>query len=142
MERDGLGSNIGSVILLKSVSLTLITMSSTDFVLFAQHGWADTHQAIASLSHALVPDTIPVIAPNLGWFCTWVRIEPLIQHVEQTAMEALQHYPDHPWRIIGHSMGGLIWVDVLHRHPDWWSRIHSLCLVGSPDWRVRLGSDY
>lgn len=107
-------------------------MSSTDFVLFAQHGWADTHQAIASLAHDLVPDTVPVIAPNLGWFRTWVRIEPLIQHVEQVATEVLQHYPDHPWRIMGHSMGGLIWVEVLHRHPEWWSRIHSFCLVGSP----------
>ena len=107
-------------------------MAFNQFVLFAQHGWADTSQAIASLAHSIVPDQTPVLAPNLGWVRTWIRIEPLIQQVEQVATEALQQYPDHSWRIMGHSMGGLIWVEVLHRHPDWWSRIHSLVLVGSP----------
>ena len=107
-------------------------MAVNNVVLFAQHGWADTNQAIASLAQSIAPDQTPVIAPNLGWLRTWVRIEPLIQQVEQAATETLQHYPDHSWRIIGHSMGGLIWVEVLNRHPDWWSRIHSLVLVGSP----------
>ena len=35
-------------------------------------------------------------------------------------------------RIIGHSMGGLIWLEVLHRHPEWHAQIHSLVLVASP----------
>ena len=108
------------------------SLSSNPFVLFAQHGWADTNQAIASLANTLVPKSVPVIAPDLGWVRTWVRIAPLIQQVEQAATDALHRYPDHGWRIMGHSMGGLIWVEVLHRHPEWWSRIHSICLVGSP----------
>ncbi|MEM9220447.1 MAG: lysophospholipase [Cyanobacteria bacterium P01_F01_bin.150] len=107
-------------------------MSSISFVLFAQHGWADTNRAIASLANSITSDTVPVIAPNLGWLRTWVRIEPLIQQVEHLAEDAIERYPDHDWRIMGHSMGALIWVELLHRHPEWWSRVHSLCLVGSP----------
>lgn len=107
-------------------------MTSTPFVLFAQHGWADTNQAIATLAHDLAPEGAVVVAPNLGWLRTWVRIEPLIQQVEQSAIKTLQRHPDASWRIMGHSMGGLIWVEVLHRHPEWWSRIHSFCLIGSP----------
>lgn len=104
---------------------------SSDFLLFAQHGWADTNHAIANLAHSIAP-TGTIIAPNLGWFRTWVQIEPLIQKVDQVATDALQRYPRHSWHIIGHSMGGLIWVELLHRHPDWWSRVQSLTLVGAP----------
>lgn len=28
--------------------------------------------------------------------------------------------------------GGLIWLEILNRHPEWWSRVHSLVLLGSP----------
>ncbi|NET49522.1 MAG: lysophospholipase [Merismopedia sp. SIO2A8] len=105
---------------------------SSKFVLFAQHGWADTNQSIASLSKTLVTEDVPIIAPDLGWAKTWVRIAPLIQHVEKAAFKALQDHPDFSWRIMGHSMGGLIWVELLTRHPEWWPRVHSLTLVGSP----------
>ncbi|WP_204104881.1 MULTISPECIES: alpha/beta hydrolase [Spirulina sp. CCY15215] len=101
------------------------------FILFAQHGWADTNQPIQSLAQSLAPSE-GIIAPNLGWFKTWWRIEPLIQKVEDIAIATLQKYPNTPWRIIGHSMGGLIWVELLHRHPEWRSRVHSLILVASP----------
>ena len=105
---------------------------SPQFLLFAQHGWADTSRAIASLAHTIVPPETPVIAPDLGWLRTWLRIEPLIQQVEAAATKALEDYPDHAWRIMGHSMGGLIWIELLHRHPEWQFRVHSLALVGAP----------
>ncbi|MEB3230533.1 MAG: alpha/beta hydrolase [Leptolyngbyaceae bacterium] len=105
---------------------------SSDFVLFAQHGWADTNESIVSLSRTLVTAQNPIIAPDLGWFNTWLRMEPLIQRVEAQAVAVATQYPQRHWRVIGHSMGGLIWVELLHRHPEWWSRLHSLVLVGSP----------
>ncbi|MEA5471486.1 alpha/beta fold hydrolase [Spirulina sp. 06S082] len=101
------------------------------FILFAQHGWADTNQPIQSLVQSLAPSE-GIIAPNLGWLKTWWSIEPLIKKVEDIAIATLQKYPNTPWRIIGHSMGGLIWVELLHRHPEWRSRVHSLVLVASP----------
>jgi pimeloyl-ACP methyl ester carboxylesterase len=103
-----------------------------DFILFAQHGWADTNQKISELAHNLAtPDTL-VISPDLGWLNTWLYIEPLIMKVEQIATEAIAQYPQTPIRIIGHSLGGLIWLEVLDRHHEWWPQVHSLVLVGSP----------
>ncbi|NEO86004.1 MAG: alpha/beta hydrolase [Spirulina sp. SIO3F2] len=100
-------------------------------MLFAQHGWADTHRPIQSLAAQLAPHA-PIIAPNLGWLRTWWRIAPLIDHVEAIAQATREQYPQMPWRLVGHSMGGLIWLEVLHRHPDWWPMVHSLVLVASP----------
>ncbi|MGK7923917.1 MAG: lysophospholipase, partial [Spirulina sp.] len=102
-----------------------------NFILFAQHGWADTDRKIQSLAESLAPSEW-VIAPNLGWLKTWWRIESLIKKVESIAIATRQKYPDIPWRIIGHSMGGLIWVELLYRHPEWRSRVHSLILIASP----------
>jgi pimeloyl-ACP methyl ester carboxylesterase len=61
-----------------------------------------------------------------------LRIEPLVREVERLAGETIASYPETPIRIIGHSMGGLIWLEVLHRHREWWSKIHSLVVIGSP----------
>ncbi len=105
---------------------------SPDFILYAQHGWADTHHEIAKLATALGTTNSQIITPNLGWIRTWFRIEPLIQTVETVVGETLNTYPKTPMRIIGHSMGGLIWLEVLHRHPEWRSQIHSLVLIASP----------
>lgn len=105
---------------------------SPDYLLFAQHGWADTAAAIRSLALKLAAESTPVITPDLGWLATWVRIEPLIQKVEVTAQAWWEHYPHTPWRIMGHSMGGLIWIELLHRHPEWRERVHSLVLIASP----------
>jgi pimeloyl-ACP methyl ester carboxylesterase len=103
-----------------------------DFILFAQHGWADTNQKISELAHNLAtPDTL-VISPDLGWLNTWLYIEPLITKVEQIAAEAIAQHPQTPIRIIGHSLGGLIWLEVLDRHREWWMQVHSLVLVGVP----------
>jgi pimeloyl-ACP methyl ester carboxylesterase len=103
-----------------------------DFILFAQHGWADTHHAIAALAQTLTTPQSLLITPNLGWLKTWWRIEPLIQQVEGIATETISQYPNTPIRIIGHSMGGLIWLEILKHHPEWWSQIESFVLVASP----------
>lgn len=116
-------------------------MDSTapEFLLFMQHGWADDNRAMQQLAEQLVTGDIPVIAPSLGYLQTWIRIKPLIQAVETIASGHLVQYPEVPLRIVGHSMGGLIWLEVLHRHPDWWPRVHSLTLVGSPVGGADLG---
>lgn len=103
-----------------------------DFILFAQHGWADTNWAIGSLAKTLATPRTKIVVPNLGWLRTWFRIEPLVEQVEQLAIATLSHYPDIPIRIIGHSMGGLIWLEVLSRHPEWWPRVEALVLIASP----------
>jgi pimeloyl-ACP methyl ester carboxylesterase len=107
-------------------------MNSPNFILYAQHGWADTAVAIAALTKAVAPPNTVIIAPDLGWFNTWLRMEPLIRYVEGIASDAIAQYPDTPIRIIGHSMGGLIWLELLHRHPEWRSRVESVVLVASP----------
>lgn len=109
-----------------------MTATPPNAILFAQHGWADDHRTIASLAHQLADSNTLVVAPSLGFFKTWIRIEPLIQAVENLVVETSIHYPDLPLRIVGHSMGGLIWLEVLTRHPEWCSRVESLVLVGSP----------
>jgi hypothetical protein len=102
------------------------------FILFAQHGWADTAQDIGYLARSLAKSNTIVYVPDLGWINTWLTIAPLIAKVEQIASEAIAKYPQLPLRIVGHSMGGLIWLEVLHRHPEWWTQVHSLTLVASP----------
>jgi len=103
-----------------------------NFILYAQHGWADNHQAIAALAKSVATEGTKIIAPDLGYARTWLRIETLIQTVETVATETIAKYPGVPIRIIGHSMGGLVWLEVLNRHPEWWSLIDSLVLVASP----------
>ena len=61
-----------------------------------------------------------------------MTIAPLISQVEKIATDAIATDPDLPLRIIGHSMGGLIWLEILDRHREWWGKVHSLVLVGSP----------
>ncbi len=107
-------------------------MDAPDFVLFAQHGWADGSKDIATLARAAATPNTVIVTPDLGWVKTWIRIEPLIQHVERIAIDAIANYPNTPIKIIGHSMGGLIWIELLSRHPDWWSKVHSLVLIASP----------
>lgn len=110
-----------------------------DFLLFMQHGWADDNQQMQALGNQLVGDMVPIIAPNLGYVQTWLRIAPLIQMVETEASVLLSSYPGATLRIVGHSMGGLIWLEVLHRHPEWWERVHSLVLLASPVGGADLG---
>lgn len=108
-------------------------MSDTpDFILFAQHGWADTNEEVSQLANLVGTAKTKIVAPNLGWIKTWLNFESLMDIVEQSVQEIQEEYPNIPWRIIGHSMGGLIWLELLHQHPEWWSNIHSLILVASP----------
>ena len=109
-----------------------MTSVTPNWILFAQHGWADDNRAISGLAADLATLDTLVIAPSLGYAKTWLRIEPLIRAVEAIATAALSDYPAASVRIVGHSMGGLIWLEVLERHPEWWSRVDSLVLLGSP----------
>lgn len=118
---------------------TSVVTDTPDFILFAQHGWADNSNAIAALSRTVATPKTLIIAPDLGFIDTWFRIEPLIQKVEQIAIDAIAQYPTTPIRIIGHSMGGLIWLELLNRHPEWWSSVESLVLIGSPIGGADLG---
>ncbi|MCW6038082.1 alpha/beta hydrolase [Spirulina subsalsa FACHB-351] len=106
-------------------------MPSPDFILYLQHGWADTSDAMQQFGEILAPHHL-VIAPNLGWLKTWLRLEPLITQVESQVTATLEQYPTTPLRVIGHSMGGIIWLELLNRHPAWCSHLHSLILLASP----------
>ncbi|WP_017303435.1 alpha/beta fold hydrolase [Spirulina subsalsa] len=106
-------------------------MPSPDFILYLQHGWADTSDAMQQFGETLAPHHL-VIAPNLGWLKTWLRLEPLIAQVESQVTTTLEQYPTTPLRVIGHSMGGIIWLELLNRHPGWCSHLHSLILLASP----------
>lgn len=116
-----------------------MTAESPGVVLYAQHGWADDHRAIAALAYSITDSKTLVVAPSLGFLKTWLRIEPLIEAVEDTVRETAVRYPGLPIRIVGHSMGGLIWLELLNRHPEWWSQVESLVLVASPIGGADLG---
>jgi pimeloyl-ACP methyl ester carboxylesterase len=103
-----------------------------DFILFAQHGWADTSDRISQLAQRLATANTLAIAPDLGWLNTWISIEPLIDRLESEVIEAIASYPHASLKIIGHSLGGLIWLELLDRHPQWWLKVHSLVLLGCP----------
>ena len=106
--------------------------SQPEYILYAQHGWADIDRGIGSLAQQVASPNARAIVPNLGFINTWIRIEPLIERVEEIATQTQREHPNTPMRIIGHSMGGLIWLEVLDRHPEWWPQVESLVLVGSP----------
>ena len=109
------------------------------YLLFAQHGWADTHRDIARWANGIADQDAVVIAPNLGFWRTWWRMTPLVDQVDEIASAWHQQFPTVPKRIVGHSMGGLIWLEVLERHPDWWPTVERLSLVGSPVGGADLG---
>ena len=106
--------------------------SNPEFLLFAQHGWADTSKYIGNLARSAVNSQTMVIAPSLGLVKTFIRIAPLVAQLEQIAAKAIVKYPDTPIKIIAHSMGGLMWLEVLDRNPQWWHKVHSFILLGSP----------
>lgn len=73
-----------------------------------------------------------IISPDLGYFNTIFSIEALINTVEQIALTEIANYPNTPIRIMGMSLGGVIWTELLTRHPEWWARVESFVLIGSP----------
>ncbi|MEM8828997.1 MAG: alpha/beta hydrolase [Cyanobacteria bacterium P01_G01_bin.19] len=103
-----------------------------DFLLFVQHGWADTGSSIGKLAKAVASDRTIVTVPSLGFIKTFLSIKPLVEKLEQIATEIIKQYPHTPVKIIGHSMGGLMWLEVLNRNPQWWQKVHSFVLLGSP----------
>jgi pimeloyl-ACP methyl ester carboxylesterase len=108
-------------------------------IYFAQHGWADTTHTMRSFGRALAgPDDL-VVATPLGHTRIWMSMAGLMERVEAEATEAIAAVPDAPIRIIGHSIGGLIWLEILERHPDWQQRVDGLALLGSPVRGTPLG---
>jgi len=92
----------------------------------------DTNQTMAALARAVAPPHCLIVAPNLGYFKTLFQLEPLLSAVEQAAEQTWQRYPDRPARVLATSLGGVIWVELLTRHPNWLPRLESLVLLGSP----------
>jgi hypothetical protein len=103
-----------------------------DYILFVQHGWTDTHQDILQLVKTLKTAKNQIVALNFGWLKTWIESEDILELIEQKVVEVLDSYPDIPWRIIGYSLGGLLWLDFLDKHPELWSKINSIVLIGCP----------
>lgn len=101
-------------------------------LLFAQHGWADNNHAMQRFGESVASPGSLVIAPSLGYMRTWLRIEPLIEIAEHEATRALAEHPQARIRAVGHSMGGLIWIELLTRHPEWLERTDRLALIGCP----------
>ncbi|MCG9885068.1 MAG: lysophospholipase [Cyanobacteria bacterium] len=101
-------------------------------ILFSQHGMTDTNQDMKALAHKVAPPQTQVVAPNLGFFQTCFAIEPLIRKLEITATKNLKTHPNIPIRIIATSLGGVLWVELLSRYPEWLTRCESLILLGSP----------
>lgn len=110
----------------------MTVVKKLDCILFAQHGWADTGVNIGKLAKAAADSQTMVIAPSLGLINTFIRIEPLVRQLEKIATEAIDNYPNLPIKIVGHSMGGLMWLEALNRNQRWWHKIHSFILLGSP----------
>jgi pimeloyl-ACP methyl ester carboxylesterase len=108
---------------------------TTSRLVFVQHGWADTNRVMLRLAEILkndLPPDVKVSAPNLGWWRTWREFAPLKQKVEEDAQALIAQYPLASVDIIGHSMGGLIWLEILADHPEWWSKVRSLVLLAVP----------
>ncbi len=101
-------------------------------LIFAQHGWSDTGKYLGELVRSVAPAHSEVVAPSLKFVNTWLRINPLVQEKEKLVQSFLIRYPDLPIRVVAHSMGGLIWTELLHRHPEWWAQVESFVMVGSP----------
>jgi pimeloyl-ACP methyl ester carboxylesterase len=106
--------------------------SDPEYLLFAQHGWADTGNNIGRLVTAATNPQTKLIVPSLGLIKTFIRLEPLVQRLEHIATRAIATHPQTPIKIVGHSMGGLMWLEVLERNPQWWHQVHSFILLGSP----------
>lgn len=83
-----------------------------------------------------------VCAPDLGWWRTWGEFRGLYQQVKTSVIELLETYPHAQIQIVGHSLGGLIWLEILADHPQWWPRLHSLVLLAVPVGGADLGRTF
>jgi pimeloyl-ACP methyl ester carboxylesterase len=105
---------------------------SVTALLFCQHGWSDTHDTMERLGHAVASPGYEVIAIELGYIATWLGTAKLVDKIERECSAWLERYPDTNVRVIGHSMGALLWLEVLDRHAAWWPRFDRLVLIGAP----------
>ena len=80
---------------------------------------ANTHRGMEALAKRNSDHTDRIIAADLGCVRTLFSIEPLIAKMETIAAQEIHNYPDVPIRIIGFSLGGVIWTEILTRHPEW-----------------------
>ncbi|MEA5462809.1 alpha/beta fold hydrolase [Leptothoe sp. PORK10 BA2] len=103
-----------------------------DVIIFSQHGMTDDNTDMVNLAAQLQVPQSYIVAPNLGWLNTVVDFQGLLETVETSATEAFQRYPDTPARILAVSLGGILWIEALSRHREWWPRIESLVLLGVP----------
>lgn len=108
------------------------TTNQINLILFSQHGMSDDNKDMASLAHKVAPTKSYVVAPKLDFLATYLDSKSLINQLENAAEQTLRCYPNIPARIIATSLGGVIWLEVLSRHTDWWKRFESLILLGSP----------
>jgi len=109
-----------------------VNNGNPEYLLFAQHGWADTGNNIGRLVESAVDCRTKLVVPSLGLIKTFIRLEPLVRRLEEIAADEIGKHPSLPIKIVGHSMGGLMWLEVLERNPQWWQKIHSFILLGSP----------
>jgi pimeloyl-ACP methyl ester carboxylesterase len=107
-------------------------MSTAPPLLFVQHGWADRAHSLARLASWLAPPETTPILPNLGPRALWGPLERLVDRVEEVTGATLARDPTAPLWIVGHSLGGVIWLELLERHPEWWPRVEGVLLLGVP----------
>ena len=105
---------------------------TADYLLFTQHGWADDAKDLKKLAQQLTSRGSQIISPSLGYWQTWLRIEPLIQRLSVVVEAAIANTPQARLRIMAHSMGGLLWLELLNRYPEWLKKTESLVLIASP----------
>lgn len=107
-------------------------MKKQEFILFIQHGWHDESKSFQNLASSLTTAKNQVIMPDLGYLNTWLNIDNLIEKVEREVLQTLTKYANLPMRIIAHSLGGCIWVELLSKHQELLPKIESFVLLGSP----------
>ncbi|MEB3225463.1 MAG: alpha/beta hydrolase [Synechococcus sp.] len=84
------------------------------------------------LAQRVACENTQIVVPNLNFLTTFLSLDPLLEKVEISAAETLEKFPDFPFRVIGFSLGGVLWVEVLSRNPAWLDRLEALVLLGSP----------
>jgi hypothetical protein len=101
-------------------------------ILFFQHGMGESNQNMQILAGRVAPENAYVVVPNLNLLTTFLNLDPLIEVVERSASETLNDFPQSTFSVVGFSMGGILWVEVLSRNPSWLERLDALVLIGSP----------
>lgn len=103
-----------------------------DFYFVGIHGWADTNGAMLELARLFAIPPERCIVPDLGFVRTWIAIEPIVKDVEKLIETVFKKHPEARLRPVGHSMGGLVLIEVLALHPEWWPQVDGMVLLASP----------